>query len=97
MSTVNRIVLLDRKGEELFSGDSLLSEPPRDEPVVDRPEGARDEPPYESNHDDDDDDDEEQIPATLRSSVMLRAREPVSRPIIVDEVNPPTDTGHRAA
>jgi hypothetical protein len=39
----------------------------------------------------DDHEDDEPIPATLRSSVLDAAHEPVSRPIIVDEATPPKD------
>ncbi len=71
MSTNKRIALVADDGEELFSGESVLSEPP---PTDDEP-----------------------IPETLRSSVLARALEPVSRPIIVDEAPPPKGTGNRAA
>ena len=92
MSTTNRIVLLDGKGDELFSGDSLLSDPPP-APAVARvdplPESEEGTPPVDAD---------EAIPPTLRSSVLVRAREPVSRPIIVDEATPSkNDAGHRAA
>lgn len=40
--------------------------------------------------------DDEPLPETLRSSVLARALEPVSRPIIVDEVAPSKDA-YRAA
>jgi hypothetical protein len=73
MSTPNRIVLCDACGDELFSGSSLLSEPPP-------PPAASAEP-----RSTDDEDDDEPIPATLRSNVL--EREPVSRPIIVEEVD----------
>lgn len=95
MATTNRIVLLNRTGEELFSGASLFSEPlaPMACASEERPVAPNSEtrPPEEE--------DEEPIPATLRSSVLLRAHEPVSRPIIVDEVNPPKggDAGDHAA
>jgi hypothetical protein len=83
MSTANRIVLLNGRGDELFSGQSVLSEPP---------------PPVVGNDGDDLSDDDEPIPATLRSSVLVYAREPVSRPIIVDDAPPPKDdSGHCAA
>ncbi|MBX3206560.1 MAG: hypothetical protein KF764_15920 [Labilithrix sp.] len=94
MSTPNRIVLLDSKGAELFSGGSLLSEPPppptlrREELAVGAPRdvytASEEETPVE--HDEAD----EPLPETLRSSVLVRAREPVSRPIVVEE-------DHRAA
>jgi hypothetical protein len=83
MSTMNRIVLLNCQGEELFSGDSLLSEPPPP-PTLPREELATEETSSS---------DEEPIPETLRSSVLLRAHEPVSRPIIVEDA----ELGHRAA
>lgn len=52
---------------------------------------ARSEPDEQSDED-------EPIPATLRSSVLAYAHEPVSRPIIVDDVTPPKeDSGNRAA
>jgi hypothetical protein len=74
MSTTNRIVLFDSWGDELFSGSSLLSERPAALRLadVDR-EQAEDE------------DEEEPIPETLRSSVSVRIREPVSRPIVIEE------------
>ena len=41
--------------------------------------------------DEDVNENDEPIPATLRSSVLLLAHEPVSRPIIVDLADPPKD------
>jgi hypothetical protein len=96
MSTTNRIVLLNRRGEELFSGDSMLTELP---PPPTLPRGE--EPLVAPAPIEEADADEEPIPATLRSSVLLLAHEPVSRPIIIDEVErtPRNDEGkrHRAA
>jgi hypothetical protein len=89
MSTANRIVLLNRTGEELFSGESVFSEPPVARPASAPLALASDERERPG-------DDEEPIPPTLRSGVF--AREPVSRPIIVDDATPPKDDAdHRAA
>lgn len=99
MSMTNRIVLLNRRGEELFSGDSLLSEPPPP-PTLERVEPCL-AAGESTNNSADESDEDEPIPETLRSSVLIRAHEPVSRPIIVDEVEPPTtpieSSRHRAA
>ena len=88
MSTTNRIVLLDRAGEELFSGDSLLSEPPPP-PTVPREREELSAPSLHTapGHEPAlaDTDDDEPIPETLRSSVLVRVHEPVSRPIIVED------------
>ncbi len=109
MSTTNRIVLLSSQGDELFSGSSLLVEPaPPTLPAVAplAPRGAvetqlapaeEEEPPmYHAGEDLDD----EPVPETLRSSVFVRAHEPVSRPIVIEmeagmEVDQQAD--HRAA
>jgi hypothetical protein len=63
MATLNRIVLLDTTGDELFSGSSVLAAcTPRDV----APQAA--DPVREEG-----DDDEESCPETLRSSVFARA------------------------
>ncbi|HVH47482.1 MAG TPA: hypothetical protein VM925_34340 [Labilithrix sp.] len=83
MSTINRIVLCDSRGEELFSGSSLLSDPPPP-PTLRLGEIERetcDTPEQQT------DDEDEPIPETLRSSVHARIGEPVSRPIVVEEAN----------
>jgi hypothetical protein len=92
MSTTNRIVLLDSWGDELFSGESLLAEPP--EPATCRLVETK----VASGREKDDEsttDDEEPIPETLRSSVF-RVQEPVSRPIVIEEYDHHADE-HRAA
>lgn len=94
MTTTNRILLLDPWGDDLLSGDRLLSEPvPAFPPPLEREEqNVREEeaPPAETTAIEE----EEPIPDTLRSSVLVRAREPVSRPIIVVEVD---ESDHHAA
>lgn len=105
MSTTNRIVLLTPQGQELFSGDSLLSEPPPPPPPCEALAAPMPALSLEGDHDEGDHD--EPIPETLRSSVLLRALEPVSRPIIVEDAEqglldlrervPGESPGHRAA
>ncbi|MBX3213452.1 MAG: hypothetical protein KF850_15550 [Labilithrix sp.] len=96
MSTPNRIVLTDAQGAELFSGGSLLSEPPTlRRPTLRREETARAAPPdahleREAEDEARREEEDEPIPETLRSSVLVRVREPVSRPIVIEE-------DHRAA
>ena len=106
MSTTNRIVLLSSQGDELFSGSSLLVEPaPPTLPAVApaAPSGAVETPiahaeeqeearAYRAGDDLGDDLDDEPIPETLRSSVLVRAHEPVSRPIVIE-----MEEDHRAA
>ena len=90
MTTTNRILLLDPWGDDLLSGDRLLSEPvPAFPPPLERNEQnvrVEAEPLGETIAIEE----EEPIPETLRSSVLVRAREPISRPIVVevDESDP---------
>ncbi|MBX3259333.1 MAG: hypothetical protein KIS78_24075 [Labilithrix sp.] len=93
MSTPNRIVLTDAQGAELFSGGSLFSEPAP--PTLRREETARAAPrdvhlEREDAREERREDEDEPVPETLRSSVLVRVREPVSRPIVIEE-------DHRAA
>ena len=105
MSTTNRIVLLSSEGDELFSGSSLLVEPaPPTLPAVAPPaphsqvvekleervvvEAERGSFAEEQNEELED----EPVPETLRSSVFVRAHEPVSRPIVIE-----MEEDHRAA
>jgi hypothetical protein len=134
MSTTNRIVLVDSRGGELFSGDSVLSDAPPtlriersyssapsadllvepDEPEAETPrvmmprltieEIAVEEAERLGLHADAKEhdavaveDDEEPIPETLRSSVFVRAHEPVSRPIVIEEDRIVLEEDHRAA
>ena len=94
MTTTNRILLLDAWGDDLLSGDRLLSEPvPAFPPPLERGEqNAQVE--AERQPETIEIEEEEPIPETLRSSVLVRAREPVSRPIIVVEVD---ESDHHAA
>lgn len=84
MATFNRIVLCDARGDELFSGSSLLSDtpPPASAPTDVEPEEptARHPATLDTAVDDD-----EPVPPTLRSNVL--ASEPPSRPIIVEEAD----------
>ncbi|OJY28679.1 MAG: hypothetical protein BGO98_07415 [Myxococcales bacterium 68-20] len=84
MTTTNRILLLDPWGDDLLSGDRLLSEPvPAFPPPLERDEQnepVEAAPVGETTSVEE----EEPIPETLRSSVLVRAREPVSRPIVVE-------------
>jgi hypothetical protein len=96
MASLNRIVLLDRGGDELFSGQSMLSTPPPipdDPPVSSEPETLPRSPALGGDVDDEHD---EPCPETLRSSVFVRVREAsfVARSEIV-EVTIAND--HRAA
>ena len=104
MSTANRIVLLSSEGDELFSGSSLFLEapPPSTLPaalqlaprrrVDEIVEEKLAEPIEKEDERDVADEDEEPVPETLRSSVFVRAHEPVSRPIVIE-----MDEDHRAA
>ena len=86
--TTNRTLLLDPWGDDLLSGDRLLSEPaPAFPPPVEHSESSahqQAEGPVAAIVIED----EEPIPETLRSSVLVRAREPVSRPIVVEVDDP---------
>ena len=90
MTTTNRILLLDPWGDDLLSGDRLLSEPvPAFPPPLERDEQAvrvEAEPPTATITLEEEE--EEPIPETLRSSVLVRAREPISRPIVVEVDEP---------
>ena len=69
MASLNRIVLLDRGGEELFSGRSMLSSRP---PKPDHPPTSEDPAtlPYPAASESD-----EPCPETLRSSIFVRAHQ----------------------
>ncbi|MDF2694544.1 MAG: hypothetical protein K0S65_2927 [Labilithrix sp.] len=98
MSTMNRIGVTPHDAgegsskDELLSGESVLSEPPTlrrgEEPVSTPPPPASEEVEIPIEED-------EPIPETLRSSVLVLAHEPVSRPIVIEEVG--ADEGYRAA
>ena len=104
MSTANRIVLLSTEGDELFSGSSLFLEPPPPSTLpaalqlaprrlVDESVEEKLTEQVEQGDDRDQvDEDEEPVPETLRSSVFVRAHEPVSSPIVIE-----MDEDHRAA
>jgi len=101
MSTTNRIVLLSSEGDELFSGNSLLVEPapptlPAVAPLAPHSQVVEKvvERAVEPEHLDEELEDEP-VPETLRSSVFVRAHEPVSRPIVIEVLE--TDEDHRAA
>ena len=101
MSTTNRIVLLSSEGDELFSGSSLLVEPapptlPAVAPLAPRSQVVEtvEERAVEAEHLDEEPEDEP-VPETLRSSVFVRAHEPVSRPIVIEMLEAEED--HRAA
>jgi hypothetical protein len=82
MANLNRIVLVDPSGGELFSGESVLSVPTSavDDPTADR------RPAEQKDEDEGEQDDEEKCPETLRSSVFVRIRDSVEPPIEVTEV-----------
>jgi len=67
MASLHRIALFDSLGDELFSGKSLLSEPPMPKVIVE------DQTQLEM-------DDEEPCPETLRSSVFVRVHDRIVDP-----------------
>lgn len=94
MSTTNRNALLSSEGDELLSGSRLLEDaPPPTLPAVAplAPRRLAEIEPVEDVEDEQEQDDEP-VPETLRSSVFVRAHEPVSRPIVIE-----MDEDHRAA
>ncbi len=102
MSTSNRIVLLSSVGEALFSDSCLV--PPSSSPAtlpaarqLARAAETEGHPIEERDAGEPfvDEEEDEPIPETLRSSVFVRAHEPVSRPIVIEMVDPEED--HRAA
>ncbi len=100
MANLNRIVLLDTGGEELFSGQSMLSSPPPpkprkdDAPISVEPETLP-EPKNSGGCGDHHDHDDEPCPETLRSSVFARARE--ASFVARTETEVTLESDHRAA
>jgi hypothetical protein len=69
----NRIVLVNERGDEIFSGRSVLDALQDQEPIAERaedPKARRPEPPPRPERHRDDD-----CPVTLRSGVFVRPQE----------------------